>query len=100
MAKVLPGKGLHVALTEGSLFSIQDALEEIGQYYTDDTHDNSPEVVLDTISKVPGWSRVRDKFGDKVYKSRSWNDGEIRVTVVLKDGELKLDIRYWYPAER
>jgi hypothetical protein len=104
-----PGKGLHTDLTERNIEFLQECLAtlinpSLGQdegVYSDAMHDAHPEVILNKLKALDGWSHEKDDFGDKVYRSTDSANGELRFTVVLtkanKNGNrsLKLDIRPW-----
>jgi hypothetical protein len=70
--------------------------------WDDDIADESPVRILDSLEHDYGWIRVKDKYADKAYKSMHFPAStpprptdELRVTVLLKNGALHLDIRPW-----
>jgi hypothetical protein len=113
MTTLKPGKGLHHTLTQEVLDFASRALENITDQYSDKIHDGSPKDVLDdlvdhgdfSIQPEEGpdvqfrWEREKDDFGDKAFVEMPFQEGALRITVVLtKKNELKLDIRSWYQA--
>jgi len=97
-----PMKGAHLVMNEEVLLFIRESIGDILDNYTDAAHDESPADVIECIEALPDrWTKVKDDFGTKVYKYMTYavnghEDGELRVTVVLKkDNTLSLDIRVW-----
>lgn len=112
-ANLRPGKGAHLDLTEETLDFLHNCFTDLwnatgeGEMYKDspalDTLIDSGEgmqYLKDINSSATHWKKAKDDFGTKLYKALPWNDGEIRVTVVLnKQGSLKVDLRYWFDPE-
>lgn len=104
-----PMKGLHVMVNDRLIEFLQDALYDLvptainndETAYTDELNDQNPEQVLRNLEKK-GWTRVDDRFGKKVYRAMPYPastpprpEDEIRVTIVLNKGALKIDMRCW-----
>lgn len=97
--QLFPGKGSHLVMNEEILTFVAGVTAKINEYYTDGLHDEDPEKLLDMLSDDPDftWTSAKDSFGNKLYASMPYKEGELRVTVVLTKGnELKLDVREWY----
>jgi hypothetical protein len=109
-----PGKGCHLDLTQETLEFINEAVTDLWNAAGVGTKeepefpsldelidsDNGIQYLKDVPYSATHWKKSKDNFGTKLYKALDWNDGEIRVTVVLNArGELKLDIRFWYDPE-
>lgn len=96
-----PGKGAHLDLTEEVIVWISQVIQEAELKYQsedgDALQDNGKGLELLKEFERLGWEREDDKFGKKAYRQLPWQEGAIRITVVLgKQGNLKLDVRYWY----
>lgn len=111
-SKLQPGKGCHLDLTEETLDFLQSCFMDLWNAAgTGDAEDNPTldtlidsgegmQYLKDINNSATHWKKSKDNFGTKLYKALPWNDGEIRVTVVLNArGELKLDVRFWYDPE-
>jgi hypothetical protein len=86
-------------MNEQILEFIKEALDGVCYTYSDETHDNKPKAVLDSL-EAQAWQRQKDSFGDKVFREMPYKKGALRVTVVLtKQNELRLDLREWYTPE-
>lgn len=117
MAELKPGKGAFLQLN-------QEVLEFLNECFTDmwnaagegseqgteeqpcepsidelQDSGNGMQYLKDIRSSATHWIPTQDKFGTKLHKALPWEDGEIRVTVVLKGNALKVDIRQWYDPE-
>jgi hypothetical protein len=110
MPKLAPGKGLSQVLTEEVITFLKEAIDEIDRFYTDEAHDEGPRAVLDQIMEDKRriwpagvdeepcvWQREKDSYGDKVFVQMPFQEGALRVTLVLtKKDELRVDLRYWF----
>lgn len=117
MTSLKPGKGASLDLTEETLDFLQGAFEDmwnaaVAKDELEDENDDrnalndlidkgkSIQYLKDLRGSAQGWTPAQDTYGTKLYKSLPWNDGEMRVTVVLtKQGSLKVDVRFWFDAE-
>jgi hypothetical protein len=112
-----PGKGAHLDLTEETLDFLHNCFEDLwnaccltedavaanGDVALDELIDsgNGMQYLKDINASATHWKKAQDNFGAKLYKALPWNDGEIRVTVVLnKQDALKVDVRYWFDPEQ
>lgn len=103
-----PGKGLHTALNGEMIEWLHNAVDTVWEAYADfgdsdvtgdELQDSGKAKELhNRIKDVDeSWVYTKDKFGEKVHKAIEWQEGELRVTVVVKGpNELKIDIRHWY----
>lgn len=107
-----PGKGAHLDLTEETLDFLAQCFtdmreaavigEAVNETPLDELIDSGKaiEYLKDINSSATHWRKASDKFGVKLYKALPWNDGEIRVTVVVNPkGSLKVDVRFWYDPD-
>jgi hypothetical protein len=98
-----PLKGAHLVCNEDILGFIREAIQDVQDNYTDETHGMNPELAISDLKDVVGWTSIKDRFGKKVYKARQYaqagqqeQKAELRVGVVLNGKrELMLDIRVW-----
>jgi len=98
---MFPGKGAHLVLNEEILNFINSCVLDVKACYTDEQHDKDPARVIAVLTDEDAtdkpWTKEKDNFGHKAYRSMPYKKGELRVTVVLtKRGELKFDVREWY----
>jgi hypothetical protein len=96
-----PMKGLNIALNQQLLDFLWEARKEIDDVFLEELVDKNPKKILDDLGEI-GWTRVKDRFGDKAIKSRPYpastpprDTDELRVTLILRKGILYLDIRLW-----
>jgi hypothetical protein len=105
-----PGKGAHLDLTMATLEFVHQCIEDLWNAAGDPEEADNLDTLVDSgegmqylrdiRNSATHWVATKDDFGTKLYKKLDWQDGEIRVTVVLnKQGALKLDVRYWYDPD-
>jgi len=113
MTELRPGKGAFLPLTEETLDFLHDCFADLWNAAVakdeNDPNDarldelidakNAGEYLKDLRASATHWKPSEDNFGVKLHKALPWNDGEIRVTVVLKNDKLKVDVREWYDAD-
>lgn len=94
MGELAPGKGIHIDLDIATVDFLKHTCDEV---YEADAKSESSEHVIRLLVGEYDWTFTSDSFGDKAHKAHSISMGtELRVTVVLKRKELKLDVRTWY----
>lgn len=115
MGELRPGKGYFSSpgLNHELLEFLHGAFEDLWNA-AGDPADQDPEFPdIDTLqdseqgmqylkdirSSATHWVPTQDKFGVKLHKALPWGTGEVRVTVVLKDNNLFVDIRQWYDPD-
>jgi hypothetical protein len=113
MAELRPGKGAFLPLTSETIEFLHECITDVWNAAgvgTDEDPDfpsideliddfKAGEYLNDLKASATHWVLSEDNFGIKLHKALPWDDGEIRVTVVLKNGKLKVDIRSWYDPD-
>ena len=106
-----PGKGAHLPLNHEMLEFLMETITDLwnaaGDGETEDfptidtlqDNEQGMEYLQDLSNSATRWKKSKDNFGTKLHKALPWRSGEIRITVVLKDEKLKLDIREWYDPD-
>jgi hypothetical protein len=94
-----PGKGVALS-TEAleQLFSLSDTIGDI--YLDGERSEKDMESMLkrafgDPIEVDLKWGK---KWLARCFESR--RDNEIRISIVLRDGKLKVDVREWYNPDK
>lgn len=113
MADLRPGKGAFLPLTQEVIEFLHECIEDMWNAAGVGTEEDPEFPSLDELidaedglqylkdlrASATHWKPSEDNFGVKLHKALPWNDGEIRVTVVLKNDKLKIDVREWYDPE-
>lgn len=86
-----PGKnGVHTSIL--NLNFLRTALEELESSVGESQR--TEQSLPDTLAELAHWHLENDEFGHKAYTNGP--DGKVRVTVVVRKGTTRIDIREWY----
>lgn len=87
-----PGRGVRVELAEDAVRGLTSALADVC-----DTLTMGGDVIENLCSEVFNWTESEDSYGRKaVHAVELPNGGEIRISVIEQNGEVRLDIREWW----
>jgi hypothetical protein len=92
-----PGKGLRVGLSKEAVIGITRIMADLSDAMAESSSKNTLLLTELTTFKY-GWEHIKtDRFGhEAAMRIELPNGDELRVTIVQKGNDIKLDIRHWW----